>query len=181
MQYMSRCLSCQMYQVSAFLVSMPKASKVYSWLCDRCSLAKLPFYRVSSLNDIFVDKSLDDVDDIVDMEHEDVQLSPMEWFNCNINGYYKNNLKIRHLNVNSIYGKADEIIDLLSTCQFDILFIPESKIDCSVSNSLFAHSNYRIIRRDRKKALVVYWSIFDRPSQRFADQTSSLQVLSRFV
>ena len=71
----------------------------------------------------------------------------------------KNNLKIGHLNVNSIYGKVDEIINLLSTCQFDILFIAESKIDCSVSNSLFAHLNYRIIRRDRKKGaggLLVY-------------------------
>ncbi|PFX23750.1 hypothetical protein AWC38_SpisGene11665 [Stylophora pistillata] len=73
-----------------------------------------------------VDKFLQD-DAVVDIEHEDDQLSPMEWFNCNINGYYKNNLKIGHLNVNSIYGKADEIIDLLSTCQFDILFIAENK------------------------------------------------------
>ena len=36
------------------------------------------------------------------------------------------------------------------------------------------------IRHDQKKALGVYWSVFDRPSQRFADQISSLQVLSRF-
>ena len=138
---------------------MPKASKVHSWQCDRCSLTELRFDWVSSLNDSLVDKSLDDIDAVLDTEHEDDQLSPIEWFNCNITGYYKNNLKIGHLNVNSIYGKADEIIDLLSTCQFDILFIAESKIDCSVSNSLFAHSNYRIIRRDGKKGaggLLVY-------------------------
>ena len=30
------------------------------------------------------------------------------------------------------------------------------------------------------EALEVYWSIFDRPSQRFADQISSLQVSIRF-
>ena len=30
-------------------------------------------------------------------------------------------------------------------------FVAESNIDCSVNSSLFAHSEYRIIRRDRKK------------------------------
>ena len=60
-------------------------------------------------------------------------------------------LKIGHLNVNSIYGKADEVIDLLNTCRFDIFFVAESKIDGSVNSTLFAHSEYRIIRRDRKK------------------------------
>ena len=53
--------------------------------------------------------------------------------------------------MNSIYGKADEVIDLLNQCMFDILVIGESKIDGSVSNSLFAHPQYRILRRDRKK------------------------------
>lgn len=39
-----------------------------------------------------------------------------------MNGYFKNNLKIAHLNINSIYGKVNEVLDLLNTyCQFDIL------------------------------------------------------------
>ena len=42
-------------------------------------------------------------------------LSLIDWFASNINSYYKRNLKIGHLNVNSIYGKADEVIDLLNT------------------------------------------------------------------
>ena len=77
--------------------------------------------------------------------------SPIEWFSTTINGYYKNNFKIGHLNVNSILGKADEVINLLDECAFDILFITESKIDGTTSSSLFAHSQYRIIRRDRKR------------------------------
>lgn len=53
---------------------MPKESKIHSWLCDRYgSLAELPFYRVSSLNDSLVDKSLDVVDAVVDIEHEEDQ------------------------------------------------------------------------------------------------------------
>ena len=59
--------------------------------------------------------------------------------------YYKNNLKIGHLKVNSILNKADEVIYLLDRCAFDILFITESKIDRTSSPSLFAHQQYRII------------------------------------
>ena len=82
---------------------------------------------------------------------DESDLSPIDWFASNINSYYKRNLKIGHLNVNSIYGKADEVMDLLNTCRFDIFFVAESNIDGSVNSSLFAHSEYRIIRRDRKK------------------------------
>ena len=81
-----------------------------------------------------------------------------------INGYYKNNLKIGHLNVNNILGKSDEVINLLDGCAFHILFITESKIDGTTSSSLFVHRQYRIIRRDRKKkrggGLLVYTPFF---------------------
>ena len=90
---------------------------------------------------------------------DESDLSPIDWFASNINSYYKRNLTIGHLNVNSIYGKADEVIDLLNTCRYDIFFVAESKIDGSVNSSLFAHSEYRIIRRDRKKgggSMLVY-------------------------
>ena len=43
------------------------------------------------------------------------------------------------------------MINLLDGCAFDILFITESKIDGTNSSSLFAHPQYRIIQRDRKK------------------------------
>ena len=75
----------------------------------------------------------------------------LDWLNKHINSYYKSNLKIAHLNVNSIYGKSDEVLELLNQCRFDILFIGESKIDDSVSNNLISHPQYRIIRKDRKR------------------------------
>ena len=46
----------------------------------------------------------------------------------------------------------DKVIDLINTCRFDIFFVAESKIDGSVNSSLFAHSGYCFIRRDRKKS-----------------------------
>ena len=60
-------------------------------------------------------------------------------------------MKIAHLNVNSIYGKSDEVLELLNQFRFDILFIGESKIDDSVSNDLISHPQYRILRKDRKR------------------------------
>lgn len=60
-------------------------------------------------------------------------------------------MKIGDLNVNGIYDKAEEVIDLLITCRFDIFFVAESKTHGSVNSSLFAQSENRIIRRDRKK------------------------------
>ena len=76
-------------------------------------------------------------------------LSPIDWFASHIKSYYKRNLKIGHLHVNSIYSKVDE--DLLNTCQFNIFFAAESKIDGLGTSTLFAHSEYCLIRRDRKK------------------------------
>ena len=99
-----------------------------------------------------MDQNLDEsVGDSTQSVNDSTSQLPTDWFDTNINSYYKNNLKIGHLNVNSIYGKADEVIEILNICKFDILFIAESKLDESVGNSLFSHLQYRIIRRDRKK------------------------------
>ena len=75
----------------------------------------------------------------------------IDWFNKHINSYYESNLKIPHLNVNRIYGKSVEVLELLNQCRFDILFFGESKIDDSVSNNLISRPQYRIIRKDRKR------------------------------
>lgn len=44
-----------------------------------------------------------------------------------------------------------KLLIILDKYVFDILFISESKIDGTVSSCLFAYSQYRVIRRDRKK------------------------------
>ena len=41
---------------------------------------------------------------------DESDLSLIDWFVSNINSYHKRTLKIGHLNVNSIYGKADKVI-----------------------------------------------------------------------
>ena len=61
------------------------------------------------------------------------------------------NIKIAHLNINSIQNKLDEVKDMLNRNMFDILFIGETELDRMFSSSLLYHPGYRIVRRDRKK------------------------------
>ena len=82
--------------VSSLSPSSLCPKQAFFWLCDTSSLAKLPFYLVSLLHNGLGDKPLD-VDAVVNMEHDDDQFSPMESFNCNINGHCKHNLKIGQL------------------------------------------------------------------------------------
>ena len=121
-------------------------------MCNYCCLAIFPFSTTSTekLISLFSESAPPDTEYSSACDSQLFQ-PPIEWFSTTINGYYKKNLKIGHLNVNSLLGKADEVINLLDECAFDILFITESKIDGTTSSSLFAHSQYRIIRRDRKR------------------------------
>ena len=116
-----------------------------SWSCITCSLSQFSdsFFSdslVSSAGERSINTSTSSSTD-----------QPMDWYRAQVMGYYKKNLTIAYLNVNSIYGKADEVLSLLETCQFDVLLIAKTKIDGIYSNSLLAHPSYRIIRRDRMK------------------------------
>ena len=129
-------------------------------MCNYCCLAILPFCTTSTeeLISLFSESALPDIEYSSACDLQSFQ-SPIQWFFTTINGYYKNNLKIGHFNVKSILGEAEEVINLLDECAFDILFITESNIDGTTSSSLFAHPQYRIIRWDRKRrggGLLVY-------------------------
>ena len=84
------------------------------WTCTICQLSTLPF--ASLTDELFVNYLGNDT--ILDLTQQsdvsDPNLSELNWFNADINGYYKKNLKIGHLNVNSIYGKANEVIEVLN-------------------------------------------------------------------
>ena len=124
-------------------------------ICNHCHWSTLPFSTMTSeeLINLFSDHdqaapelNTSDINNSSSSSSE----SPIEWFAAKVNGYYKNNLKIGHLNINSIFGKSDEVVNLLDKCAFDILFISESKIDGSVSSTLFAHYTKRQGKRRRR-------------------------------
>ena len=90
-----------------------------------------------------------DLDSSEHQEHR--EQDSIEWYSENVSSYYKSNVKIAHLNINSIQNKMDEIREMLNRNMFDILFIAETKIDAKYSDDLFRQPGYRIIRQDRKK------------------------------
>ncbi|PFX29628.1 Fibrinogen C domain-containing protein 1-A [Stylophora pistillata] len=69
----------------------------------------------------------------------------------NVNGYYKFNLKIGHLNINPLQNKLDEVKNILNKYLFDIFFISETKLDGTTSDSFLQQLGYRTILRDRKR------------------------------
>ena len=53
------------------------------------------------------------------------------------------------LNINALISKFDEIVFLLNKQLLDFFLINESKLDDNDDDSLFNHSNYLMLRRDR--------------------------------
>ena len=82
---------------------------------------------------------------------EEHSVDSVDWFSRNVNDYYKSNLKIAHLNINSLQNKLDEVKNMLNKSLFDILFISETKLDGTTSDSFLQQPGYRTIRRDRTK------------------------------
>ncbi|PFX13398.1 Protein disabled [Stylophora pistillata] len=85
------------------------------------------------------------------MSDDDSIPDSLKWFSGNISSYYKSNINIAHLNINSTQNKLDEVKEMLNRNMFDILFIGKTELNGSYSSSLLYHPGYRIVRRDRKK------------------------------
>ena len=119
-----------------------------SWTCHLCLLKEMPFADLDNICSVSDAGSTGDTDS--DFASADI-VDSMSWYQSNINSYYKFNLKIAYLNINSLINKVDEVKEMLSRNMFDILFIAETKIDCSVSSSLLSQPGYRTVRKDRKK------------------------------
>ena len=139
------------------------AHPVIEWACTFCALPPLSdsFFADISPVDVFSVTAGELGNDDLSSTSASFTELPTAWYRDQIKGYYKNNLSIGHLNVNSILGKIDEGLDLLNECRFDILFLSETKLDKFVSSTLLSKSHYRIIRRDRKRGaggLLVYIS-----------------------
>ena len=62
---------------------------------------------------------------------------------------YLNDLKILHININSVFSKVDSFFEILDSDQYDLLFINESKLNSSIPDSFICHKKYSCYRRDR--------------------------------
>ena len=80
-------------------------------------------------------------------------------YKTNVLSYYKYNMSIAHININSIWNKIDEVKLLLNEGLFHILAISETKLDSTYNSFYLQNADYRISRLDRKKGgggLLVY-------------------------
>ena len=123
-------------------------TKRHNWTCGLCSLPKLTaecyqqsFYADSDSSDSNNENDTWNEFDAVLQQH-------------------RSNVKIGHVNVNSIAGfKFYEIKTCLLDGRFDILVISETKIDSTFPDSQFYISGFRMCRADRTKGgggLMVY-------------------------
>ena len=123
-----------------------------NWICQYCfQHFAFPFNNISdeTFLELFPPGECDNLTEpILNVdEYED----SLEWYKSNIGSYYKHDLKIAHLNINSILNKVVEVKVMLNRNMFDILFISEAKTNNNVSSSLLAQPGFRIVRKDRKK------------------------------
>lgn len=59
------------------------------------------------------------------------------------------NMKLLHLNVNSLFLKRFEIMQILELELFDLICLNETKLDEFIPNSFLSHNSYNSFRRDR--------------------------------
>ena len=154
------CAECNVWSHEKCLGMSKTGFKYYldnpelDWTCSLCSL---PFRTVDNIHGAFTSNQNHELSN--DSFHLGSETSmnmaddndSLMWYYSNITSYYKYNLKIAYLNINSLINKTDEVKDMLNKEMFDILFIAETKIDKTVSSSLLSQSGFRIVRKDRKK------------------------------
>ena len=113
-------------------------------------ISELPFWASSddSFQSLYVTEQSLPESATGELDNDD----SLTWFQSHIGSYYRFNLKIGYLNINSIINKIDEVKEMLNKNMFDILFIAETKIDKTVSSSLISQPNFRLVHKDRKKS-----------------------------
>ena len=115
-------------------------AKAPTWYCIRCSLPPLSdsFFENVTLGEN-QDKILSEPLDETWTEYDQISRK------------HRSNLKLGHINANSIGGfKLHEIRSWLISGRFDLLVISETKIDATFPNSMFHVDGFRFCRCDRK-------------------------------
>ena len=123
----------------------------FAWSCPSCvnEFKSLPFAGVSNLDSSLTLSASSTDNMIIGDEYEVLKQK------------YPKNLKIAHLNINSIAGfKFYEIKSWLLKGYFEVLILTETKLDTTLPDSQFTIAGYRFIRLDRTihgGGVMIYW------------------------
>ena len=112
------------------------------WFCSACCLPGFTDSLFSSTDTSSVNSSLDSTDSQVD---------EISNFKTKVLSYYKYNLSIAHININSIWNKIDEVKLLLNEGLVDILAISETKLDSTYNNFLLQHPSLQDVEAGPEK------------------------------
>ena len=127
------------------------------WNFTRCELLPLSDSFFDSDTELNRSKRSSQCDEL-----EDNDIDSLDRYQSNISGYYKFNIKIGYLNINSVVNKIDEVKELLNRNMFDILFLTETKIDSSVSSHLVSHPGFALFAKIVRRGLQVCLPISSR-------------------
>lgn len=112
----------------------------FSWICPPCLLSVFSNTTLNSSSNISIDSFTDSIGE--------PQVEEIANYKTNILSYYKYNMSIAHVNINSIWNKIDEVKLLLNEGLFHIFAISETKLDSTYNSSLLQHPHYRIEKRE---------------------------------
>ena len=110
--------------------------------------------RNSNTNIIHVDDKLfnfsEEFFDQTDLKlNETIDSNYDTWLNHVVDESEDKCFKIIHLNINSVFNKFEHIFTMLNNLNFDIIALNEIKLDDSVPDKLYEHSDYNVKRRNR--------------------------------
>ena len=130
------CSSCRnLFHQKCSGMSRKELNKnVRFWCCFTCLMPQI--------TDSFFEDSAETCSLNSSTTNDELIPDSIEWFYSNINSYYMSNIKIAHLNINSIQNKLDEAKNMLNRNMFDILFIGETKLDDTFPANLLQHPGY---------------------------------------
>lgn len=139
--------------------SCPKCQKSYAGLktlANHTSSCIGPSSSHCSINDPFDFANVFSSD--LEFLYNEVSISPVDV--PNYSSYLSeltnfspdsNKIKFLHLNINSLFSKCFEMNQILTSKNFDFIFLNETKLDESVPSSFFRPQDYTILRRDRTR------------------------------
>ena len=93
-----------------------------------------------------------------DYENQDDILNPLVELQASANNdfiaernKFNREVLMRHLNINSIQNKFEELASLIKKSRTQLMIVSKSKIDSTYPNSQFTISGYGLHRNDRKR------------------------------
>ena len=134
---------CGGIHVSQSQYTVYQSLSAFSWLCPRCLVGECPFFNCSVLSSPGGTHTSQQFSD-TSTSGEGGQFSLSSTV-------VRGSLQFVHINARSLLSIIDDIFDLLSRGNIDVLALSETWLDETVMDSEICPIGYTLIRRDRNR------------------------------